>query len=406
MAYTIKSGDRLGSLAKQYNTTVDQLMALNPQITNPNKIYAGQSLNLPGQVQAGPEPIEVVDSAGGAAAAAAGRTTRQSPEDLAAFNAALAASMNSGGGGIGGGTPSLGVYDEAINNYNNAVAGLRDYYTKYQADQNEQIAQAYENARRQAYVNSRLDAIGNNEVLASMGLSGNLYTSPQSGYTETARIAENLQMRNAIADANTQEKADVNALAIEMMKQNANLDMETAQYLAQLKIDQAKFQEQIRQANIANQMAAAQMALAQQNADRDFAFQQQQFEYQQQQDALAYQLAQQQAAAKSSSSRSSSSSKTTAPVSFGGLVDDDPYYLPTANTYYTPNTVTTPTAVPAASGNTANAQAVIGQITRGVSSAMSGKALKNNVTATVGNRYNSGSLTSAEANYILDFFGV
>ena len=309
MAYTIKSGDRLGSLAKQYNTTVDQLMALNPQITNPNKIYAGQSLNLPGQVQAGPEPIEVVDSAGGAAAAAAGRTTRQSPEDLAAFNAALAASMNSGGGGgIGGGAPSLGVYDEAINNYNNAVAGLRDYYTKYQADQNQQIAQAYENARRQAYVNSRLDAIGNNEVLASMGLSGNLYTSPQSGYTETARIAENLQMRNAIADANTQEKADVNALAIEMMKQNANLDMETAQYLAQLKIDQAKFQEQIRQANIANQMAAAQMALAQQNADRDFAFQQQQFEYQQQQDALAYQLAQQQAAAKSSSSRSSSKS--------------------------------------------------------------------------------------------------
>lgn len=322
MVYTIQKGDRLGSLAKQYNTTVDQLMALNPQITNPNKIYAGQSLNLPGQVQEGPEPIEVVDSAGGAAAsAAANRTTRQSSEDLAAFNAALAASMVSGGGG-GGGTSSLGVYDEAINNYNNAVAGLRDYYTKYQADQNEQIAQAYENARRQAYVNSRLDAIGNNEVLASMGLSGNLYTSPQSGYTETARIAENLQMRNAIADANTQEKADVNALAIEMMKQNANLDMETAQYLAQLKIDQAKFQEQIRQANIANQMAAAQMALAQQNADRDYAFQQQQFEYQQQQDALDRQLAQQQLAAKSSGGSSSSRRSNTPTMGLTDIVNE------------------------------------------------------------------------------------
>ena len=46
--YTIQSGDTLSALAKKYNTTVAELMKLNPQITNPNLIYAGKSLNLPG----------------------------------------------------------------------------------------------------------------------------------------------------------------------------------------------------------------------------------------------------------------------------------------------------------------------------------------------------------------------
>lgn len=398
MAYTIQKGDRLGSLAKQYNTTVDQLMALNPQITNPNKIYAGDTLNLPGQIEY-IEPIEVVESAGAAPAAAAAQQQNNGVDTMALLSAMMA------GGGGSGSSGLSSAYNNAISSYQAAQQGLKEYLAKFQADQNAQIAEAYKNARNQAYVNGRLNAIGNNEVLASMGLSGNMYAAPQSGYTETARVAENLQMRNAIADANAKEKADVNALAMEIMKQNAEIDVQTAQYMAQMQIEAARAQAEYEAQRAANQMAALQMMIAQQNADRDFAFQQEQFRYQQEQDALAYQLAQQQAAAKSSSSRSSSSSKA-APVSFGGLVDDDPYYLPTANTYYTPNTVTTPTAVPTASGNTANAQAVISQITRGVSSAMSGQALKNNVTTTVGNRYNSGSLTSAEANYILDFFGV
>lgn len=47
MAYTIKSGDTLSGIAKQYGTTVANLQSLNPNITNPNLIYAGASLNLP-----------------------------------------------------------------------------------------------------------------------------------------------------------------------------------------------------------------------------------------------------------------------------------------------------------------------------------------------------------------------
>ena len=52
-SYNIQSGDTLSAIAAKNGTTVAALMALNPQITNPNKIYAGQFLNLGGISAAG-----------------------------------------------------------------------------------------------------------------------------------------------------------------------------------------------------------------------------------------------------------------------------------------------------------------------------------------------------------------
>jgi murein DD-endopeptidase MepM/ murein hydrolase activator NlpD len=48
MPYTIQRGDTLSGLAKQHSTSVDELMRLNPTIKDPNKIFVGASLNLPG----------------------------------------------------------------------------------------------------------------------------------------------------------------------------------------------------------------------------------------------------------------------------------------------------------------------------------------------------------------------
>ena len=45
---TINSGDTLSSIAAANNTTVEALMAANPDITDPNKISAGASINIPG----------------------------------------------------------------------------------------------------------------------------------------------------------------------------------------------------------------------------------------------------------------------------------------------------------------------------------------------------------------------
>ncbi|NLB62336.1 MAG: LysM peptidoglycan-binding domain-containing protein [Clostridiales bacterium] len=47
MAYTIQKGDTLSKIAKQNKTTIEELLKLNPYITDPNKISAGKTLALP-----------------------------------------------------------------------------------------------------------------------------------------------------------------------------------------------------------------------------------------------------------------------------------------------------------------------------------------------------------------------
>ncbi|MBI4854903.1 MAG: LysM peptidoglycan-binding domain-containing protein [Acidobacteria bacterium] len=45
--YTIRSGDTLSGIAQRTGNTVNSLLSANPQIKNPNLIYAGQQLNIP-----------------------------------------------------------------------------------------------------------------------------------------------------------------------------------------------------------------------------------------------------------------------------------------------------------------------------------------------------------------------
>ena len=47
--YAVK-GDTLRKIAAKFNTTVDAILKLNPQIYNPNLIYVGQAIAVPGQV--------------------------------------------------------------------------------------------------------------------------------------------------------------------------------------------------------------------------------------------------------------------------------------------------------------------------------------------------------------------
>ena len=49
--YAVK-GDTLRKIAAKFNTTVDAILKVNPQIYNPNIIYVGQAISIPGQTQA------------------------------------------------------------------------------------------------------------------------------------------------------------------------------------------------------------------------------------------------------------------------------------------------------------------------------------------------------------------
>ena len=45
--YVVQRGDTLGKIAASRGTTVGDILAVNPQITNPSLIYVGQVINLP-----------------------------------------------------------------------------------------------------------------------------------------------------------------------------------------------------------------------------------------------------------------------------------------------------------------------------------------------------------------------
>lgn len=45
--YIVKRGDTLYRIALRFETTVNELLKLNPQITNRNRIFVGQTINLP-----------------------------------------------------------------------------------------------------------------------------------------------------------------------------------------------------------------------------------------------------------------------------------------------------------------------------------------------------------------------
>ena len=44
--YTVKSGDTLSEIAMNFGTTVSNILSLNPSITNPNLIYPGQNITI------------------------------------------------------------------------------------------------------------------------------------------------------------------------------------------------------------------------------------------------------------------------------------------------------------------------------------------------------------------------
>jgi len=48
--YYVQSGDTLRKIAAKFNTTVDAILKVNPQITNPNLIYVGQAISIPAGV--------------------------------------------------------------------------------------------------------------------------------------------------------------------------------------------------------------------------------------------------------------------------------------------------------------------------------------------------------------------
>ena len=57
MIYVVMPGDTLTSIAQRFNTTVSALLALNPQIINPDVIFPGQIITVSGEGPTPPTPV-------------------------------------------------------------------------------------------------------------------------------------------------------------------------------------------------------------------------------------------------------------------------------------------------------------------------------------------------------------
>ncbi|MCX6724255.1 MAG: LysM domain-containing protein [Candidatus Staskawiczbacteria bacterium] len=84
---TIKQGDNLSKLASQYGVTVADLMKANPTISNPNLIYAGKTLNIPGAEPTLDKTLPAGDQTGGVNAGTAVDKTlpASAPDNLTIF---------------------------------------------------------------------------------------------------------------------------------------------------------------------------------------------------------------------------------------------------------------------------------------------------------------------------------
>jgi LysM repeat protein len=60
-SYTVKSGDTLGAIAVKFDTTVKELIRVNPDILDPRFIYIGQVLRVPGDIS-GPRVALTADT--------------------------------------------------------------------------------------------------------------------------------------------------------------------------------------------------------------------------------------------------------------------------------------------------------------------------------------------------------
>ena len=223
MEYLVKRGDTLGRIARQNNTTVEELARLN-NIKNVNLIRTGATLRLPGTSSktgagaAAKNPLESYRDAIGSLTA-----PTYEPADTSAY------------------------YNQAAARYADALSTVKNAARQSAAARAEALSGQYEALRRQTYAGARLSAIGNNERLAAKGLAGNLYADARSGASETSRVAQDTALRTAIAQANSQEQEARDALALSLLQAESSADENYANNLANLALKQAAAQQQAQQ---------------------------------------------------------------------------------------------------------------------------------------------------------------
>lgn len=178
--YTIKRGDTLSGIASRYGTDVSTLMGLNPYIKNANLIYAGNSLNLPGQ-----------QSAQQATQTTAQPTTTQSTQAVQPTQTtqqlAEAYAKNQTANTTNDTQALLNQYEKIAEQQKQGLVKQRELSASQINSQRADVLKTYNDNARQAYINSMLGKKNVEQELSQAGLNtsglvGSAYANVENAY--------------------------------------------------------------------------------------------------------------------------------------------------------------------------------------------------------------------------------
>lgn len=328
--YKIKSGDTLSGIASKYNTTVNELMSLNPYIKNANLIYAGKSLNLPtaqttnNQItNTTPEatPSPVVNTA-------PTKTTQELAHEYATAQTAGATNDTNA---------LLAQYEKIAEQYKQGLQSQEQQALNQINAQRDTVLNNYNDSARQAYINKMLASKNVEQELSQRGLNtsglvGSAYANVENAYSNNlANLQANRDnsirdIDNKVTDTQLQYNIQKNQLLAEV--ENAKLELQKyGNELANQRY-QTALNNYLNFANL--DYSKEQDRLAQENYLKEF-------EYQKQQDKIAqdnwlkeYQLA----LKKSKSSGSAGSNSSFSWGDTGNQLETSKELIPISDTAF------------------------------------------------------------------------
>lgn len=297
--YKIKYGDTLSGIASKYNTSVNTLMSLNPYITNANKIYAGNTLKLPGSTSSSTNKTSSSTTTKTNNSNTTTKTTQQLANEYAKQQISNASNDTQA---------LLNQYEKIAEQQKQALQQQQQLTQNQINSQKNDVMQTYNDNARQAYINSMLGKKSVEQELSQAGLNtsgllGSAYANVENAYgNNLATLQTNRD--NSINDINEQ----LNNANIQYAIQESELlaDIENAKLEIQKYGDELayqKYQDALNNyltfANYDYQKDRDEVADSQWNKEYDLALKQ-------------YELSKKNSTAKTSSStRSSSSSKSS-----------------------------------------------------------------------------------------------
>lgn len=178
--YTIKRGDTLSGIASRYGTDVSTLMGLNPYIKNANLIYAGNSLNLPGQqsVQQATQTTAQPTTTQSTQAVQPTQTTQQLAESYAKNQTANTTNDTQA---------LLNQYEKIAEQQKQGLAKQRELSASQINSQRADVLKTYNDNARQAYISSMLGKKNVEQELSQAGLNtsglvGSAYANVENAY--------------------------------------------------------------------------------------------------------------------------------------------------------------------------------------------------------------------------------